>query len=244
MTRVEHAPSPAPVDTIDGGPQWETRLIRLEQAHQTWKTAALGLGALLVSLAAMRGVGGLNRGGVLEAREFRLVDAQGATRAVLGLQHHGLPTLDLLDGRGEVLAMLRITDDTGAALTLRQPDSGHHVVLESSALVTQLTMIGPDNKPTISLYRHHEKTGLILSDSERTQHWSVDRGESQLARRHSQANALQTQPGSTPSSSLRKSVSGASANDTSVKPVFKWVEAPSSRLDPNPDDGTTSRRPI
>ena len=249
MARVEH--SPFPVDEVEASDlvsEWETRLTRLEQANQTWRTAALGLGALLIGLVAMREAGVLLRGGVLEAREFRLVDSKGATRAVLGMQSNDLPALDLLDGRGEALAMLRVTDDTGAALTLRQPDQGHQVLLESSPLATQLMMIGPDNQPTVGLYRHQEETGLILSGSEQTQHWSMGPEDLKLARRDSEAKSSRAHPETARQSPLLNSASGDPATTTSpVKPISWRIEERDPDLapvDPRKASRATPRRPI
>jgi hypothetical protein len=81
------------------------RVERLERVNR-W----LGLRMVLVVLGLAWLVWALTRHGVVEARRFILLDAQGSPRAVLGMSsagsHGGKPSIGILDPRGKVRASL------------------------------------------------------------------------------------------------------------------------------------------
>ncbi|MBI3912033.1 MAG: hypothetical protein HY320_14020, partial [Armatimonadetes bacterium] len=86
-------------------PDWQAvlaRLERLEAQNRRWKMAVLAAcllaGAALLTAPA---VSQEQRGRMVTAERFVLVDARGNTRATLGATAEGAPRLDLLDAAGK-----------------------------------------------------------------------------------------------------------------------------------------------
>jgi len=86
---------------------------------------------------------------VLSAEEFRLLDAQGRTRAVLGLSRKGQPVFQLRDENDTYIIWLGISEESG--LAIRDRDGKTRIVLG----------LDPAGEPSITMRDRNQKMKSI-----------------------------------------------------------------------------------
>ena len=130
----------------------------------------LGLALGATALVALFGAGALGAAPpekrTLEAQEFVLKDAEGRTRAVLGVLPDGAADLSLLDDAGKAKAWLRVTTEGAASLRLVDRNEKGGILLDfGRADTATLNFVDRTGRPRASMLLAPDGSpGLRLAD--------------------------------------------------------------------------------
>src|SRR5688572_18666100 len=108
----------------------EARLVRLERQNRilTCSLIALALAAALAAAAGMQEGESSTQPSGIDASEFRLLDKEGRTRAMLAMLDEG-PALVMLDAQGDTRARLVLDTNNGPALSMRDHNGCIRIML-------------------------------------------------------------------------------------------------------------------
>jgi hypothetical protein len=136
----------------------QQRVARLERERRAWR---IGVGAVVAGLFL---AGATASPGVVDevrARRIVVVDAQGETRAHLGVLPEGSPALALFDAQGRARATLGVLPDGRPGLTLADAQGTERAILGATELKTIRT----------GVVERRPKSSLVLFDANGTVLW-------------------------------------------------------------------------
>jgi len=152
----------------------EERLVRSERTSRHYRSVLAGMGIAILAGTITWGVAGAtgcaHATKVIRADRFVLVDANGKTRAELGMSKDG-PGLWLYDENGNVRTMLEVREGKGAGLTLVDDNCRAGARLDVNKDGAGLVMCDVYGKTRVGLMALDVGPGLALYDQQGKAIW-------------------------------------------------------------------------